>query len=138
MMERFAHRTTAQKLGIVPARGQAPRVAVIDPPSAYERAIGPVPEGTRLEENPSEALPLTLWFVHDPASFHAGLPGMRALAAHTRLWILWRKNKKDRLDANFIRLAGVDVGLVDYKICSVGATWSGMAFAVKKIPAQKA
>jgi hypothetical protein len=38
----------------------------------------------------------------------------------------------DQLDGGLIRRAAIDVGLVDYKICSVDATWSGMVFAVKK------
>jgi hypothetical protein len=128
MMERFGNRTAAQKLGI----GKNARVAVIDPPADYERAIGQLPEGASLEENPREVLPVTLWFTHDPASFHARLPRMRVLAAHSRLWILWRKNKVDELDGGLIRRAAIDVGLVDYKICSVDTVWSGMVFAVKK------
>jgi hypothetical protein len=133
MMERFGNRTTAQKLGI----GKGMRVAVLDPPADYERAIGALPEGAVLEENPREVLRLTLWFTHDPDSFLARMRRMRALAAQSRLWILWRKNKVDGLDGGFIRVAGIDAGLVDYKICSVDAVWSGMAFAVKKISPKK-
>jgi len=130
MMERFGNRTTAQKLGI----SAGMRVAVIDPPADYERAIGPLPEGASLEEwAGGSPLRITLWFTHDPDSFLARMRRMRALAAHSRLWILWRKNKVDRLDGGFIRAAGIDAGLVDYKICSVDATWSGMVFAVKKV-----
>jgi len=58
---------------------------------------------------------------------------MRSLAAHSRLWILWRKNKAGGLDGGFIRVAGIEAGLVDYKICSLDAVWSGMVFAVKKV-----
>jgi hypothetical protein len=121
MMERFGNRTAAQKLGI----NATTQVKLIDPPADVERLIGPLPEtGT--------GRGLILWFTHDPGSFYAGLPRMRALAAHSRLWILWRKNKLDELDGGIIRRAAIDVGLVDYKICSVDPTWSGMAFAVKK------
>lgn len=130
MMERFGNRTTAQKLGI----GKEMRVAVIDPPADYERAVGPLPDGAVLEENPREVLRLTLWFTHDPDSFLARMRWMRALAAQSRLWIFWRKNKVDGLDGGLIRAAGIEAGLVDYKICSVDAVWSGMAFAVKKVP----
>jgi CheY-like chemotaxis protein len=121
MMERFGNRTAAQKLGI----NAKTRVTLIDPPLDYERLIGPLPE-------PGTGPGLILWFTHDPASFYARLPRMRAMAAHSRLWILWRKNKVDQLDGGLIRRTAIDVGLVDYKICSVDATWSGMAFAVKK------
>jgi CheY-like chemotaxis protein len=133
MMDRWSHRTTAQKLGIA----KDTRVAVIEPPSGYAQALGELPEGAWFEEDASleqitEDCPVSLWFVHGVPEFHAALPSMRRLAARTRLWILWRKNKRDGLDGNFIRAGCVAVGLVDYKICSVNEIWSGMVFAVKK------
>ncbi len=128
MMERYAGRTTAQKLGI----GKDTSVAVVDPPADYAKAIGKLPEGAWFEEEPADCK-VTLWFAHDPAGFQAALPEMRKIAAaKSRLWILWRKGKKDGLDGNVIRLGAVDVGLVDYKICSVNETWSAMVFTVKK------
>ena len=128
MRERFGNRTSAQKLGI----SAGMRVAVIDPPPDFERAIGVLPEGAALEENPREALRLTLWFTHHPDSVLARVKWMRSVAERSRLWILWRKNKGDGLDGGFIRAVGIEAGLVDYKICSVNEVWSAMAFAVKK------
>jgi hypothetical protein len=127
-MGRWGSRTTAQKLGI--AKGA--RVFVIDPPSGYARAIGELPEGACFEEESAGGCALALWFVHGIAEFHAALPRMRTLAAHARLWILWRKSKQDGLNGNVIRAGAIDVGLVDYKICSINETWSAMVFAVKK------
>jgi hypothetical protein len=137
MMERWAAHPTAKKLGITANA----RVAVIDPPPDYVRAIGDLPEGasfeevTHAEENPADCK-LALWFVHGPAEFHAALPAMRRLAARSRLWILWRKSRQDGLNGNVIREGAIAVGLVDYKVCSVNETWSAMVFAVKK-PAVK-
>jgi len=128
MMDRWGHRTTAQKLGIA----KDSRVAVIDPPSGYARAIGELPEGATFDEESTEDCTVSLWFVHSVPEFHAALPRMRKLAAHSRLWILWRKSKRDGLDGNLIRAGCVAVGLVDYKICSINEAWSGMVFAVKK------
>jgi hypothetical protein len=134
MMERFGNRTAAQKLGITTGM----RVAVIDPPTGFERVIGELPDGSALEEWTGGApLRLTLWFAHDPDSFLMRLRRLRTLAAHSRLWILWRKKKADGLDGGFIMAAAMEVGLVQYKICSVDATWSGMVFAVKKVAAEK-
>jgi hypothetical protein len=135
MKDRWGARTTAQKLGI--AKGS--RVFVVDPPSDYERAIGELPEGAYYEEESSEAFSdnackIALWFVHGIAEFQPALPRMRALAARGRLWILWRKSKPDGLNGNVIRAGAIDVGLVDYKICSINDTWSAMVFAVKKAP----
>jgi hypothetical protein len=128
MTERWGRRTTAQKLGI--AKGA--RVFVVDPPNGYARAIGELPEGASFEEESADTCTLALWFVQGIAEFHAALPRMRALAAHKRLWILWRKSKQDGLNGNIIRSGAIDVGLVDYKICSINDTWSAMVFAVKK------
>lgn len=128
MMERWGTRTTAQKLGIA----KNSRVFVIDPPSGYARAIGELPAGACFEEESAAGCALSLWFVHGIAEFQAALPRMRALAARSRLWILWRKSKQDGLNGNIIRGGAIDVGLVDYKICSINETWSAMVFAVKK------
>lgn len=126
--ERWGNRTIAQKLGI----GKSARVAVIDPPSGYAQAVGELPEGAEYDEDSTDGCAIALWFVHGVAEFQAALPRMRKLAARSRLWILWRKNKKDGLDGNLIRRGGIEVGLVDYKICSFSEKWSGMVFAVKK------
>lgn len=130
MMERWGNRTTAQKLGI----GKGARVAVVDPPADYAQAIGPVPEGASFEEESAEDCALALWFARGVAEFHAALPRMRRLAAKSRLWIFWRKNKRDALDGNLVRAGAAAVGLVDYKICSLNDVWSGMVFAIKKPP----
>ena len=128
MMDRYAGRTTAQKMGIC----KEARVAVVDPPAGYAKAIGALPEGAVFEEGDCEDCKVTIWFVHDFAGFQGALPSMRRVAARSKLWILWRKGKQDGLDGNVIRQGGIDVGLVDYKICSVNQTWSGMVFAVRK------
>ncbi len=128
MMERWGNRTIAQKLGIA----KDSRVAVIDPPHGYAQSIGEIPEGADYIEDSTGNCTIALWFVHGVPEFHAALLRMRKLAAGSRLWILWRKNKKDGLDGNMIRQSAADVGLVDYKICSFSESWSGMVFAVKK------
>jgi hypothetical protein len=126
--DRWGTRTTAEKLGIATHS----RVFVIDPPSDYARAIGDLPEGAGFEEESPADCKVTLWFVYGIAEFQSALPRMRALAARSRLWILWRKSKQDGLNGNVIRAGCIDVGLVDYKICSINDTWSAMVFAVKK------
>jgi len=128
MMDRYGSRTTAQKLGIAANS----RVFVVDPPSGYVRAIGDLPEGAYFEEETAEGCKVVLWFVHGIAEFQAALPRMRALAARSRLWLLWHKSKQDGLNGNIVRAGCIDVGLVDYKICSINETWSAMVFAVKK------
>jgi hypothetical protein len=126
MMERYAARTTAQKLGI----REDSTVAVIDPPGNYATAIGELPSGARLDESPAAPSDVTLWFVRDPAACQQALPRMRKLAARTKLWILWQKG--GAVTQPYLRQSAAQVGLVDYKICSVNHAWSGMLFAPRK------
>jgi CheY-like chemotaxis protein len=130
MMERYASRAAAYKLGI----REGFKVALIDPPRDYAAVIGELPPGAALEETPDGPCPVTLCFVHDPASCAEALPAMRKLAARTKLWILWRKGSD--VTQPFLRKSAAAVGLVDYKICSVNTAWSAMLFARKK-PAGK-
>ena len=119
--------STARKLGLT-ANSAA---SVIDPPRDYARAIGPLPEGVELceEEEPTRAL--TVWFVHDAAHLDSRLREARRWAARTKLWILWRKGTKGFTQFT-IRERCAGFGLVDYKACSVDATWSGMLVTRKK------
>ena len=135
MPPRMLHRTdrtTAEKLGIKAGS----RVAVIDPPPDYVRALGPMPEGAELEEDPDSVRVLTLWFVRDADAYLAALPAMRNRTTKTRLWILYPKQQLRKpaaqLTQSFIREAALAVGLVDYKICSVNETWTGLLFTRKK------
>ncbi len=128
IMERYGGRTVAQKIGMKP-NSQA---TVMDPPRDYRKVIGELPDGAELVEDPDAPEAVTLWFIHEPEGFLAALPRMRTIATKTKLWVLWRKGRKNGLNQNFVREAGIDSGLVDYKICSVSDVWSGMAFARKK------
>jgi hypothetical protein len=128
MMQGYEKRTTAQKLGI----REGSVVGLIDPPDDYLRVLGDLPRDVVMEENPSCECAVTLWFVHDAGEYAAALPVRRVLAARSRLWIIWQKARRGGLNGKFVREAALSMGLVDYKICSLDAVWSGMAFAVKK------
>jgi hypothetical protein len=129
-------RTAAQKIGI--AKGAT--VGVIDPPRDYLRVIGAVPDGVEFVEGAQADCTLLLWFLHDPDAYLEMLPRMRAWVAKTRLWVLWKKGGTTRTGAvtqPLIREAAQGMGLVDYKICSVDKTWSGIALTLKKVAPKK-
>ena len=128
MMAPNPKRTTAQKLGIK----DGAKLRLIDPPNRYESIIGETPGDVEVTEDPSDASAITLWFVHDAGEFEAGLPKRRGMAAKGRLWIIWRKRRGDGLNGDHVRRSALKVGLVDYKICALDETWSGMLFAMKK------
>jgi hypothetical protein len=95
------------------------------------KALGALPEGASLEEDPEGILPLTLWFVKDPDRFLSALREMSRRVPKTRLWIAYPKGKSGGLSQFFIREAALDAGLVDYKICSMDETWTAMLFTRK-------
>jgi hypothetical protein len=131
MMDRYAGRTTAQKLGIV----SGAKVAVINPPRDYARAMGAVPDGVDFVEESCAGCAVTIWFVEEPESFVAALPKMRQVASKSKLWIAWPKKaarKDSLLNENMIRELAIENGLVDYKVCSISPMWSGLCLALKK------
>jgi CheY-like chemotaxis protein len=131
----YGNRTIAQKLGI----RDGTRVAVIGAPPGYANLVGPLPPGASLEEDPEEALPVTLWFVHDPEVYLAELPRMRQLAAaRSRLCVIYpkqhtaHKGRDGRITQSFIREFAEAMGLVAYRTCSVNKSWSGTLLSLKK------
>jgi len=127
MMERCASRTAPQKLGIT----EGSKVALLDPPRDYARVLGGLPPNVQLMEDLSATAAVTLCFVQSLDSLDLAFSSVRGLAQKTKLWILWRKGGP-RVTERLVRERGIELGLVDYKICSVNDVWSGMLFASKE------
>lgn len=131
MMDRYAGRTVAQKLGI----REGSTVALVDAPREGLKAIGELPQKVQLREDGAERADVTLCFITDFASLQSRLSEMRGRAGATKLWMLWRKGgsaARGDVTEGLLRERAIDLGLVDYKVCSVNAVWSAMAFALKR------
>lgn len=127
-MDLYRSRFTYEKLGVKPGS----TLGVVDPPRDYLAALGPLPDGVEVIENPDAPQSVTLWFTYELDPYLDSLRRMRSLADRTRLWIAWRKGAKNGLTQNTVRECAREVGLVDYKICAIDGNWSGMAFVRKK------
>jgi len=129
MMDRYATRTAAQKLGIKAGSS----VLLVDPPQDYLRVLGELPPEVEFIEEDTSRAPVTLCFVHSAAELPEMLSRVRAGVAQSRLWILWKKGKTGPGDVSerLVRENALELGLVDYKVCSVNAVWTGMLFALK-------
>jgi hypothetical protein len=126
-------RPTAAKLGI----RDGMRVALYDAPADYARTLGPLPRGATLEEVPRGACEVTLLFVRERDAFFQWLRRLPKLAASTKLWVVYPKQSaKTKVDSQLtqatVREGCIGAGLVDYKVCSVDETWTGLCFALKK------
>ena len=132
MMERYKSRTAAQKLGIT--RGT---VAVLNPPRDYEAVLGPLPADIEVieAEDGIRGAQVHVCFVQRAEELWGVLSRMRTFASESKLWIAWRKGGKaerGELNESIIRRYALDLGLVDYKVCSLNANWSALLFAVKR------
>ena len=111
------------------------RVVLVSPPPRFERKLEPMPAGSEIVENNSLANVAVL-FVKSEAEL---IRDFRALAKllpqKVAFWIAWPKQAsgiKTDLKEGIIREFGLGHGWVDYKICAIDETWSGLCFARRK------
>jgi hypothetical protein len=122
-----------KKLGIKPGS----TVALVDAPAGFAKTLGALPDGARLIRDPSpdSARDLTLWFIRSGSELTSGVKQQRKAVADTPLWMIWPKKASGVVtdcSETMVRDVGLAAGLVDYKVCAVDATWSGLLFRRRK------
>ncbi len=120
-----------KKLGIKPNSV----VALEGAPGNFHKTLGELPEGVELQEEVSGPSDITLWFLRSREELQHGIKRMAARTGAGRLWIIWPKKAsgvETDVTQNDVRAIGLASGLVDFKVCAVDATWSGLAFTRRK------
>jgi hypothetical protein len=116
-----------KKLGIKPHFV----VVLMGAPDNFAGALGDLPEGVTFRDQPPGDL--TLWFLRSRRELERGIA--RRSATEGPLWMIWPK-KAAGMDTDLtqqdVRELGLAAGLVDYKVCAVDATWSGLLFRQRK------
>ena len=111
-------------------------VALIDPPPDFDRTLGRLPRCARLVRNQRPDADLTIWFCRTQVDLDARIASVRErLPERGRLWIAWPKQSSgltSDLRQAGVRAAGLGNGLVDFKICAIDETWSGLQFAPRR------
>ena len=126
----YAGRTLVQKLGI--AAGE--RVAVVGAPPGFAATLGALPAKATLTASIDAKAGRVLWFLRTQSELRLAVARLAASLDRRVAWLIWPKKAsgvKTDLDGNVVRESGLAGGLVDFKICSVDATWSGLAFKRK-------
>ncbi|MBI3097318.1 MAG: DUF3052 domain-containing protein [Planctomycetes bacterium] len=125
-MEAYSGTPLAKKLGIRPGS----IVGLDGAPPDFEKLLD-LPERATVTRNGKAARSLPLWFVHSRAELTAGIRRLVPLGEKGGLWIVWPK-KTSTLATDVgeleVRQTGLGSGLVDFKICAVDETWSGLRF----------
>ncbi|MBI2680175.1 MAG: DUF3052 domain-containing protein [Candidatus Solibacter usitatus] len=131
-MDGYSGTPLAKKLGI---RAGA-SVLLLGSPAGFERQIGALPEGVKLGKRAAGKGNLILLFAASQADLSRRFPAARrAMADRASMWIAWQKQAsgvETDLREPHVRAFGLKAGLVDYKICSIDATWSGLLFTERK------
>lgn len=120
-----------KKLGIKPGT----TVVLAGAPADFARTLGPLPEAVRIRPTTRGACDVALWFVGTKAAYAQGLHAWARRDDWRALWICWPKKAsgvKTDLSDGAVRTLALAAGLVDYKVCAVDATWSGLCFAHRK------
>jgi hypothetical protein len=123
----YSGKPTADKLGIKANM----RVCLVGSPKGFADTLTPLPPHTSFTAKPATTCDLFLVFVRSHRELAAQLVSLAPHVTRQAVWFIWPKKKgpvKTDLDGNIVRETGLAAGWVDYKVCSVDDTWSGLAF----------
>jgi CheY-like chemotaxis protein len=122
---------TVAKLGVKPGN----RVAVLASPKGFVDTLKPLPAKVTFTARAEPSADIFLCFVRAARELNAHLVTLRDTIDRQTLWMIWPKKAsgvKSDLDGNVVRQTGLAAGWVDFKVCSVDETWSGLAFKRKR------
>lgn len=124
----------AQKLGVLTTRNEPREVALIGAPADFRLLLGDLPSHIRLRQSLSPGIALAIVFTGTVAELDATLDILQSqLPPKASAWIVHpKKHHKPAFNQTDVRNRALALGLVDYKICSVDADWSGIKFAWRK------
>jgi len=133
-MQQWTGSPLVKKLGFKPDLSP---VALLNAPDGFEDLLGELPAGVELKTSLTRQTKLALWFVRSSAGLHSETPFLAVrLPEGCRLWIIHPKQAgryRADFNQNDVRAAALAEGLVDYKVCSVDANWSGLKFAQRTV-----
>jgi CheY-like chemotaxis protein len=110
-------------------------VVLLNPPARFERMLEPLPDGAEFVEDPGSARVAVLFVASQAELARDFRPLAKGLPEKSAVWITWPKKAsgvKTDLNENVVREFGLGVGWVDYKVCAIDETWSGLCFARRK------
>ena len=111
------------------------RVALVDGPTEFARALSPLPAGVSVRANAKASNDVIVFFVTRSAVLARRFGVLkRALDPAGGLWIAYpKKSSGTATDVTFesVQRIGLAAGLVDNKSCSIDETWSALRFVVR-------
>lgn len=122
-----------KKLGIKPGD----TILTLKAPSNYFELLGELPPDVAITDELSKSsVPFVHLFAKNSADLHEYFSiAKERLKKDGMLWVSWIK-KSSKLETDIsesdVRRLGLEMGLVDIKICAVDEDWSGLKFMYRK------
>ena len=125
-------KAVVQKLGIKPGFC----IFVDGAPSAYDKIVGPLPSGARVQGKPKPPLDMVHLFATQSKGLAAKLRRYReTIAPDGMIWVSWPKRSSgvttDLTDI-VVRDTALALGLVDIKVCAINEVWSSLKFVIPR------
>jgi hypothetical protein len=126
-----------KKLGIK----EKQKVCFMNAPEGFIEILGDLPGNVTIQNRLMKESGLIIWFCQNQKEMEKKLTKViNQMSDKTGLWIAWKKQKSGEisdLNQQTVRKTGLNAGLVDFKICSIDDTWSGLQFVKRKKTAEK-
>jgi len=111
-------------------------LALLGAPPDFDSTLGAVPPEARIRRQARGESDIILLFVRSLAELRRRFPAAeKILKQGGRLWLIWPKKAsgvKSDLTQQVVRGFGLGTGLVDFKVISIDATWSGLCFTRRR------
>ena len=132
-MAGYSQTPLVKKLGIKAGHS----VAVVNAPKNFlAKELQPLPQNVRISTaQTGKQLDFIMLFVASAKALNKELPRLKAkLARDGIFWVSWPKKSSGlETDLSFtvVQQTGLNIGLVDVKICAVNDVWSGLKFVYR-------
>lgn len=109
------------------------KVSIINPPPGFVQKLNPLPQGVEFLITARTGLDVILFFTQDASELVERLPALsRAMTVNGGIWVCWPKDAQKPLSEEFVRHAGLDIGMADDKICTFDERWTGLRLVWKQ------
>src|SRR5262245_27376943 len=119
-----------KKLGIKPTS----TLALVNAPAGFTKQLVGLPGDVRVTARAAGRRALVIWFVMSRRDLDRRVAAIASIM-QSGLWIAWPKKTsglQSDLSEDLVRTAALAQGLVDYKVCAIDDTWSGLKFARRR------
>jgi hypothetical protein len=110
------------------------RISILNPPPGFAEKLEPLPDGVALMDKSTTGLDLTLFFTQKKLELLEKLPALaRGMAVTGHIWVCFPATATNGNvpSEDFVRMAGLEMGLHDDKRLVLDAEWTALRLAWK-------